>query len=83
MSLYKVLKPAAYAVDGIGIIHTEVGAEVELDAAEARAAGDSVQLVEPEPNLEEWLAAEKAHNDDVAEWLAAEKKQQAASKAPR
>lgn len=81
MALYKVLEQCAYAVDGIGIIHTEVGAEVELDAAESRAAGASVAPIEPEPEL----GSEQADSEDVAKWLAAEKKhlQSVANKAAR
>lgn len=76
MAQYEILKPCAYAVDGVAVVHTRAGVVVELDAAEARAAGDNVAPVAPDPveGLAEWLAAEQAYNDDVTAWLVAEKK---------
>ena len=80
MATYKVLKPFAHTVDGAGVTYTKVGAEVELDADAASAAGDAVSIVKQEPDepveeapdLGAWLAAEKAHNATVAERSAGE-----------
>ncbi|GAS96801.1 Gp10, partial [Mycolicibacterium canariasense] len=42
MAKYQIPEPCAYAVDGVGVQHTEPGAVVELDAATAEALGQSV-----------------------------------------